>query len=66
MLAACTVMEKAVSTAALMPSFTVMPILALDKMLLTGLSFLPARSRGADASRLRPIAESEIATGAIT
>ena len=38
------------------PRDTVMPMSALDNRLDTGLSFLPTRSRGAAASRLRPMA----------
>ena len=48
------------------PRPTVMPISAFDSRLLTGLSFLPASSRGAAASRLRRMAASATATGAIT
>ena len=48
------------------PRATVMPISAFDSRLLTGLSFLPASSRGAAASMLRRMAPSATATGAIT
>ena len=43
-----------------------MPISAFDNRLLTGLSFLPASSRGAAASMLRWMALSATTTGAIT
>jgi hypothetical protein len=48
------------------PRATMMPISAFDSRLLTGLSSLPASSRGAAASRLRLMALSATATGAIT
>ncbi len=51
---------------AMVPRATVMPMSAFDNRLDTGLLFLPERSRGAEASRLRPIAASDTATGAIT
>ncbi len=43
-----------------------MPISALDSRPLIGLSFWPVIWRGAEASKLRWMASSEIATGAIT
>ena len=52
--------------AAIGPRVTVMPTFACDNRLLTGLLLLPLKSRGVEASRLRPIAAIEIATGAIT
>ena len=61
-----TVNSLGVPFTAMVPRAMVMPISALDSRLLTGLSFLPNRSRGAAVSRLRPMATSEIAIGAIT
>ena len=48
------------------PRETVMPMSAFDSSLLTGLSFLPANSRGAAPLRLWRSATSDTATGAIT
>ena len=50
----------------MVPREIVMPMSALDKRPLIGLSLLPASSRGVVASRFCAMADSEMATGAIT
>ena len=61
-----TVISPARPFTAMLPRVMVMPMSALDRMLLTGLPPLPLMVRGAEASRLRWMAESDTATGAIT